>query len=173
MRRVAKAIPVVLGLGVLVIVIDQVVETMLMMWAFRTDSPTAKRLLTSYHKHVTNPVMVRFFSGRSKHAALIEHVGRKSGKTYRTPVTAHRADDMIIVPLPYGTEIDWLRNLQGAGGGVLKLDNRRFTVFEPEVVPVEDVMPLLPRFVTRIVRMHETEQALLLHLTRPADRISA
>ena len=173
MRRVARAIAVVLGLGVLVIVIDQVVETMLMMWAFRTNSPTAKRLLTTYHKHVTNPVMVRFFSGRSKHAAVIEHVGRKSGKTYRTPVTAHRAEDMIIVPLPYGTEIDWLRNLQVAGDGVVKLDNQRFTVSAPEVVPVGNVMPLLPRFVARIVRMHETEQALVLHLTRPADRISA
>lgn len=173
MGRVARAIAMVLGLGVLVIVIDQVVETMLMMWAFRTDNPTAKRLLTSYHKHVTNPVMVRFFSGRSKHAALVEHVGRKSGKTYRTPVTAHRTHDTIIVPLPYGTEIDWLRNLQAVGQGVVRLDNRSFTVFEPEVVPLEHVLPLLPPFVARIVRIHETEQALVLHLTETAHRVPA
>ena len=173
MRRVAKAIAVVLGVGVLVIVIDQIVESMLMIWAFRTDSPTAKRLLTSYHKHVTNPVMVRFFSGRSQHAALIEHVGRKSGTKFQTPVTAHRAEDTIIVPLPYGTEVDWLRNLQAAGHGVVKLENRSFTVLDPEVVPVERVRPLLPPFVARIVRMHDTEHALVLQLSNAADRMPA
>jgi deazaflavin-dependent oxidoreductase (nitroreductase family) len=173
MRRVAKAIAVVLGVGVLVIVIDQIVESMLMLLAFRTDSPTAKRLLTSYHKHVTNPVMVRFFSGRSKHAALIEHVGRNSGTTYQTPVTAHRAEDTIIVPLPYGTEIDWLRNLQAAGDGIVKLENRSFTVLDPEVVPVERIIPLLPPYVTRIVRMHDTKHALVLHLAKAAERMPA
>lgn len=164
MRRLAKVLAAVVG----VVVIAEIVESVLMMWAFRGGNPRAMRLLTSYHKHVTNPVMVRFFSGRSAHAALLHHVGRRSGKAYVTPLTAHRSEDTIIVPLPYGTKVDWLRNLQAAGRGVVELDGRSVTADEPEVVAVDRVMPLLPPFVTRLVRMHDTKQALRLHVAGPA-----
>lgn len=173
MRRLAKGMAAAVGVVVGVVVIDQIIESMLMMWAFRTGNPTAMRLLTGYHKHVTNPVMVRFFSGRSAHAGLVEHVGRRSGKAYLTPVTAHRSDDTIVVPLPYGTKVDWLRNVQAAGEGVVKLEGRRFDVDEPRVVPIDDVMPLLPRLLIRIVRLHETERALTLHVAGSDERLSA
>lgn len=164
MRKLAKVLAVVLG----AVIAAELVESALMMWAFRSGNPRATRLLTLYHKHVTNPVMVRFFSGRSAHAALLHHVGRRSGKAYSTPLTAHRSEDTIIVPLPYGTGVDWLRNLQAAGHGVVELEARSVTVDEPEVVPVESVMALLPPFVARIVRLHDTEHALRLHVAGPS-----
>ena len=169
MRRLGKVLAVVVG----IVVVAQIIEPTLMMWAFRTRDPRAFTLLTSYHKHVTNPVMVRFVSGRSAHAALLRHVGRRSGTDYVTPVTAHRSEDTIIVPLPYGTEVDWLRNLRAAGEGVVKLEGRSFTVDEPEVVPVDRVMPLLPPFVVRIIKWHDTEYALRLHVAGPSERLSA
>ena len=169
MRRFVKVLAVVVG----VIVVEEIVETVLMMWAFRSGKPRVIGLLTSYHKYLTNPVMVRFFSGRSAHAALIHHVGRRSGKAYVTPVTAHRSEDTIIVPLPYGTEVDWLRNLQAAGDGVVKLEGRGFTVDEPDVVPIESVVALLPPFVARIVQLHDTKHALWLHVVGSAERLSA
>lgn len=169
MRRSLKVLAVVVG----VIVVEQIVDMTLMMWALRGGNPRVMGWLTWYHKHVTNPVMVRFFSGRSAHAALLHHVGRRSGEVYSTPLTAHRSEDSIIVPLPYGTKVDWLRNLRAAGGGVVKLDGRSFAVDEPEVVPLDQVMPLLPPFVTRLVRMHDTKQALRLQVVEPAERLSA
>lgn len=168
-RRFARVVAVVLG----VVIIEEVVESVLMMWAFRSGNPRAMRLLTSYHKNVTNPVMVRFFAGRSAHSALLHHVGRRSGKAYMTPLTAHRSQDTIIVPLPYGTEVDWLRNLQAAGQGVVELDGRRVAVDEPDVLPVAEVMPLLPSFVARLVRLHSTQRALRLHVAGPAEGVSA
>ena len=159
-RGFVKVLAVVLG----VIVVLEIAETVLMTWGLRSGNPRVIRLVTWYHKHVTNPVMVRFFSGRSEHAALLHHVGRSSGKAYSTPLTAHRSEGTIIVPLPYGTEVDWLRNLQAAGQGVVELDGRSFAVDEPQVVGVDGVMPLLPAFVARIVKLHGTEQALRLHV---------
>ncbi len=169
MRRLVKVVAILVG----IIIVEEIIETTLMVWAFRTGSPRALRMLTSYHKHVTNPVMVRWFSGRSTHAALVQHVGRRSGRTYATPVTAHRSGDTIIVPLPYGTQVDWLRNVQAAGTGVVKLENRSFVVDEPEVVPLSRVEPLLPPMVTRIVQLHDTEDALCLHVVETAERLSA
>lgn len=97
MRRLVKIRSAVLG----VVVIVEVMQTVLMMWAFHSGNPRALKLLTLYHKHVINPAMVRYFSGRSANAALLRHVGRRSGKAYATPLAAHRAEDTIIVALPF------------------------------------------------------------------------
>lgn len=169
MRRLLKVLAVMVG----IIVIEEIVETVLTIWAFKSRNPRVVGWLTNYHKHVSNPVMVRFFSGRSAHAALLHHVGRQSGKTYLTPLTAHRSEDTIIIPLPYGTETDWLRNLQVARQGVVELDNRSFTVEEPQVVPIDQVMPLLPPFLVRIVRLHDTKDALRLHVAESAERLTS
>ena len=169
MRRLFKVLAVIVG----IIVIEQVFETALMMWAFKSRNPRVIGWLTWYHKHVTNPVWVRFFAGRSANSALLHHVGRKSGKAFVTPLTAHKSEDTIIIPMPYGTETDWLRNLQAASQGVVELDNRSYSVDEPEVVPVDEVMPLLSPMVARIVQLHETEKALRLHVAGLAERLSA
>ncbi len=166
MRRLVKVLAGIVG----IVVIEQIFETVLTMWAFKSRNPRVLRWLIWYHKHVENPVMVRFFSGRSSRDALLHHVGRRSGKTYATPLTAHRSEDTIIIPLPYGTETDWLRNLQAAGQGVVELEDRSFTVNEPEVVPIDQVMPLLPPFVARIVKLHETEHAVRLHVAESTER---
>lgn len=169
MRKLFKVLAVVVG----IIVVEQIFETALMMWAFKSRNPRVIGWLTWYHKHVTNPVWVRFFAGRSASSALLHHVGRRSGKAYKTPLTAHKSEDTIIVPLPYGTETDWLRNLRAAGQGVVELEGRSFTVDEPEVVPIDEVMPLLPSLLERIVHMHDTEQALRLHVAGSAERPAA
>ena len=168
MRRLFKVLAVIVG----IIVIEQAFEAALMMWAFKSRNPRVIGWLTWYHKHVTNPVMVRFFSGRSKHSALLRHVGRRSGNAYATPLTAHRSEDTIIVPLPYGADTDWLRNVEAAGQCVVELEGRSFDVDEPEVVSIDEVMPLFPPFVVRIVRLHETEIALRLHVAGSGKRPS-
>lgn len=169
MRRFVKVLALIVG----IVVTEQIFETALMMWAFKSRNPRAIGWLTSYHKHVTNPVMVRFFSGRSKYSALLHHVGRRSGKTYLTPLTAHRSGNTLIVPLPYGTETDWLRNLQAAGRGVVELEGQSFTVEEPEVVLIDQVMPNLPPFLVRIVQTHDTKDALRARVTAPAEELTA
>ena len=169
MRRLVKVLAVVVG----IIVIEQIFETVLMQWAFKTQNPRVMAWLIWYHKHMTNPVWVRFVAGRSANSALLHHVGRRSGKAYKTPLTAHKSEDTIIVPLAYGTETDWLRNLQAAGRGVVELDGRSFSVDEPEVVPVDEVVDRLSPLVARIVKWHETEHALRLHVAQPTERLSA
>ncbi|MCD0451434.1 nitroreductase family deazaflavin-dependent oxidoreductase [Actinocorallia sp. API 0066] len=58
--------------------------------------------------------------------AIIVHRGRKSGRVYRTPVMAFRHGRHLIVALPYGDRVDWVRNLLAAGrGGVERLGRLR------------------------------------------------
>jgi deazaflavin-dependent oxidoreductase (nitroreductase family) len=44
--------------------------------------------------------------------ALIEHNGRKSGRSYQPPVMAFVDGGEPSVVLNYGTESDWVRNVQ-------------------------------------------------------------
>jgi deazaflavin-dependent oxidoreductase (nitroreductase family) len=66
--------------------------------------------------------------------AVIRHRGRRSGRTYRTPVLAFRRGSTLIIALLYGEESDWLRNLQAGGGQVVR-GGRMFAIADaPRVV---------------------------------------
>src|SRR5690349_9785296 len=53
------------------------------------------------------------------YATIVQHVGRKSGRTYETPVRATTSDDGFVITLPYGTDSDWVKNVMAAGKATL------------------------------------------------------
>ncbi|MCL1872235.1 MAG: serine hydrolase [Promicromonosporaceae bacterium] len=57
---------------------------------------------------------------------LIEHQGRRSGRTYRTPVIAGRAPAGVVVELTYGPQVQWYRNVVAAGGCVVGRGGHRW-----------------------------------------------
>jgi deazaflavin-dependent oxidoreductase (nitroreductase family) len=64
---------------------------------------------------------------------LVVHRGRRSGREYRTPVQVFQSREGFIVALTYGADTDWLRNIQAAGGGLLRTRGLIFQVSEPRV----------------------------------------
>jgi deazaflavin-dependent oxidoreductase (nitroreductase family) len=162
MRTTAKTLVVTLGL----VVVLWVVETAITGWAWRSRSPRALSVIKRFNKCVLNPVMLRF-SGRSGLAAIVHHIGRRSKTPYATPVIAHQTHQGVIIPLPYGTEVDWLRNLIAAGEAVVELGGRSATVDEPAVVAIEDVIDFLPAPMVRIVHFNGAREVLRLHVSEP------
>jgi hypothetical protein len=67
-----------------------------------------------FNKHVTNPLMMRFAGRKYWYAAVIEHTGRRSGAKYATPVGALPVAGGFLLPLSYGTHVDWLQNILAA-----------------------------------------------------------
>jgi deazaflavin-dependent oxidoreductase (nitroreductase family) len=65
---------------------------------------------------------------------VIEHRGRRSGKTYRTPVVARPTEDGFVVPMPWGEGTDWYRNVSAAGGCVIRWNGRDYHVTQPELI---------------------------------------
>ena len=51
--------------------------------------------------------------------SLIRHVGRKSGRTYETPVILAKVPEGFIAELTYGDNVNWYRNVLAAGGCVV------------------------------------------------------
>jgi deazaflavin-dependent oxidoreductase (nitroreductase family) len=97
----------------------------------------------TFNKYVLNPAMMQLAGRKHWYAAVIRHTGRSSGKKYATPVVADRVDDGFILPLPYGTGVDWLRNVVAAGGATVTVDGGTFDVVEPEVIDAATAAPQL------------------------------
>ena len=76
--------------------------------------------------------------------AVVHHVGRRSGRRYRSPVVAFRSRQGFVIPMTYGRDVDWGRNLIAARGGELQQMGRRFKVRNPRIVGGEDARRHLP-----------------------------
>lgn len=97
------------------------------------------RWLAHVNKRVFNPLTMR----RGVQPVLI-HVGRASGKTYRTPLDAHPLPDgYLFIPM-YGPQTDWVRNVLRAGSARLLIGGREIELVSPRLVRKGDVWPLLP-----------------------------
>ena len=85
-----------------------------------------------FNRHVTNRV-ARHFAWWLPGFAIVTHVGRRSGRRYRTPVNVFRSDGRYVFALTYGRESDWVRNVLAAG--TCEIETRRQTVAltNPEV----------------------------------------
>ena len=80
-----------------------------------------KRWVAAFNLAVTNRITSRF-AARLPGFGILTHVGRKSGKVYRTPVNVFRAPEGFLIALTYGRESEWVRNVIAAGG--CKLETR-------------------------------------------------
>ncbi len=91
-----------------------------------------------------NPLVVRLglVGGRRSPWAFVEHVGRRSGTTYRTPVLPVLAGDHVYVPLPYGPDAQWTQNVRAAGHCRLQRHDAILELDEPAVVPAADNLAL-------------------------------
>jgi deazaflavin-dependent oxidoreductase (nitroreductase family) len=78
------------------------------------------------------------FAGWAPAFGIIDHVGRRSGKPYRTPVNAFDATvdgkPGVAVMLTYGPDRDWLKNLKAAGGGQMQRNGKTFAITDPQLV---------------------------------------
>ena len=162
MRKIARTLLVILG----VVVVVWAVEMALTVWAWWSRDTRALGLIKRFNKYVLNPVMLQF-SGRSGPSAIVHHLGRRSGTPYATPVIAHQTHQDVIIPLPYGTEVDWLRNLRAAGQAVVDLEGRSLQVNGPVIVDIDDVVDLLPASMVFAVHVNGAREALRLRVSEP------
>ena len=93
---------------------------------------------------VLNP-LIRKFAGRRhfRMAAEIRHVGRKSGRAYVTPAGARVSGDVAVIPLTFGNQSDWSKNVRAAGGCSIRVDGQDYAATEPELVDRAGAGPLL------------------------------
>ena len=99
-----------------------------------TEEMQLPQWLARFNRYVTNPIQ-RLWAGWAPTMGILEHTGRKSGKSYRTPLTVFPTEDGVAILLTYGPDRDWLKNLTAAGGGRIRRYGRTFELGDPVVMP--------------------------------------
>ena|SRR5436190_18470416 len=85
--------------------------------------------------------------------ALLQHRGRTSGKKYRTPVVTFRTRTGFVIPLPFGDQTQWAKNLGASGSGSLRWKGRDWAVRSPAIVETAAARPALGPIFGRLVRL--------------------
>lgn len=135
--------------------------------SFRTRFAPALRLVRRMNRRVANPRQLRTAGQPGAYASVVEHRGRRSGATYRTPVVIEGPGDPLVVVLPYGPDADWVRNVLAAGGATVHHDGRVLAVERPAVVPIGEVRQHLPVDGAFTQRLFGVREALVLHPAAP------
>jgi deazaflavin-dependent oxidoreductase (nitroreductase family) len=108
------------------------------------------------NKRVVNPVL-RHLAGHGPFVEM-EHVGRRSGVTYRTPLMAFRSGPTVTIALTYGPDVDWLRNVRAAAGGRMHLGRQLLTLGAPADLAEDEGlqrMPVGPRQLLPVLGCHD------------------
>jgi deazaflavin-dependent oxidoreductase (nitroreductase family) len=94
---------------------------------------------------------------------VITHRGRRSGKSFRTPVVIRPTDGGFIVPMPWGETTDWCRNIRAAGACVVRWKGRDYVMNQPEVLDAEAASSAFSRLQVEGMRRFNIRHVLLLH----------
>lgn len=111
--------------------------------------------VTRTNKRLLNPVMLRVATGVGP-MAVVRHLGRRSGREYRTPVFAFAYRDgehvRVAFALTYGPDVDWVRNIDAAGSFVLERRGVDYAVDDVRRLSGESGLALLPGWTSAVLR---------------------
>ena len=117
----------------------------------------------AFNRNVANPVLL-LLAGRGPWGlSRLEHRGRRTGALHATPVWAVPVSEGFLIPMPYGTDVDWARNLITAGEGVLQFRGIRFRVGGSRLEGARAARGYLPPLTRRL-----TDLAGIRYFTRAA-----
>jgi deazaflavin-dependent oxidoreductase (nitroreductase family) len=114
------------------------------------------RALARLNRIGLNRIM-RHVAPRLPGLGLLIHVGRRSGRTYRTPINLFTADGHYTMALTYGPGSDWVRNVLAANGCEVISRGRRIRLGDPRIVHDERraaIRPLERQFL-RLMRVSD------------------
>ncbi|GBD84079.1 hypothetical protein BMS3Abin02_00465 [bacterium BMS3Abin02] len=75
---------------------------------------------------------------------VVHHVGRRSARQYTTPVNVIPHGDGFIIPLTYGRDTDWVKNVIAAGGCRLETRGRIMEMSDPQFIPTGEGLRSVP-----------------------------
>ena len=126
----------------------------------------ALRLFT----RTTRPLALRSAGKEGSRTSVVRHAGRRSGRTYETPVIAVQHDDGFLIALPYGERTDWLKNVLGKGSATIVTSGRMYEVDRPEVIPMAEATAYFGPREQRMHRQFHVDSALRVRQRLQAHR---
>ena len=124
----------------------------------------ARAISTKY----ASPFMRRV-SGHLPRFATLAHVGRTSGREYRSPVNVFIRGDQAAFALPHGADAQWVLNVLAAGQCRIQTRGRTLRLTDP-VVSVDGSQRFVPTMVRIGLRLIRADEFLMMSIAEDADR---
>ncbi len=135
--------------------------------------PWFRERFIRFNKHTLNPATLKSAGHQTSIYATVKHVGRHSGRTYTTPVVAKPLGDGFVIPLPYGADVDWCRNVLAAGTCTLLCNEHEYIMEHPEMLPLSGTMKAFTPLTRLLYAVGEVKQYLWLHQQKEvAEKVS-
>jgi len=77
---------------------------------------------------------------------ILRHVGRRSGRSYATPLGMRPLGDGFVMPRTFGEDAAWYRNVLAAGGCRVTYLGKDYPLVGPEVIDYATAAPAFPRY---------------------------
>ncbi len=109
------------------------------------------RALGRFNVRVTNRILgpiVMHVPGFGR----VVHVGRRTGRVYRSPVMLFRTGDSAVFAMTYGPDTDWARNVLAAGTCRFESARATLSLGAPTLVH-DETRRLVPRLVRPALRL--------------------
>jgi deazaflavin-dependent oxidoreductase (nitroreductase family) len=118
---------------------DAAAQNRTRMWRFRN-------VVKRYVNPVTRPIARQLPT-----FGILTHRGRKSGRTYQTPINVFQHGDEYLFFLTYGSDVQWVKNVLAARSCSIETRGRVVELIEPELITDPELRPAPPhvRFVER------------------------
>ena len=119
------------------------------------------RLNRAVLNKLTTPIL-RYLPG----FGVVHHRGRRSGRSFRTPVNLFPVDGGFVVALTYGRGTDWVKNVLAADGCEIETRGRRVRCTAPDLVhdPTRQLIRPFERAILGVLavddflRLHRVEE---------------
>ena len=106
------------------------------------------------------PLAMRSAGKEKSNTSVVCHVGRRSGRTFETPVVAAHHDDSFLIALPYGERTDWLKNVLDKGSATIVTNGNTYDVDRPRVIPMAEATAYFRPKDQRMHRQFHVDSAL-------------
>lgn len=100
------------------------------------------RAVAKFNRRFTNPA-ADSISPWLPGLGTLEHVGRKSGHRYRTPLLVFPTEDGFVVLIGYGPETDWVKNVLAGGPTVMHKRGKAIALTNPRTMSKAEAAPLI------------------------------
>ncbi|NHN58788.1 MULTISPECIES: nitroreductase family deazaflavin-dependent oxidoreductase [Halorussus] len=120
----------------------------------------ARDRVRDVNKRYLNPAAMRLAGRRGMPYGIVRHVGRRSGERYDTPVLVGTRGDRFVVPLPYGTDTDWYRNVRAADECVVIYGGHAYRAESPRLAAPAAVSGVFPAWQRRLIERAGADQYL-------------
>ena len=109
----------------------------------------------NFLKRYFNPLTRRIARSSFGPFAIVQHIGRRSGKRYETPIIVQPINGGFVIELTYGPEVDWFKNVQAAGGCIISWHGKDYVI--DQIEPLNAVtgihaFPLPEQLILRVLR---------------------